>query len=69
MKGTLTNSIPGFINWILNNPSSNIDLISKGADYINSIISPEVNNQTNNFLEWINSYLLSTFGTGHPGGK
>lgn len=57
-QGKLSESLSGFINWILANPSDNLNLFLTDILSLNTQISSSVVKDTNNLLRWASYNLL-----------
>lgn len=56
-KGKLSESLPGFINWILANPLENLNLFTKDTSKLNKILSPNAERDSNPLLSWASEFL------------
>jgi len=60
-SGTLSKSLPGLVNWALDNPDSNSNLLGNAYE-TNKYISPNVLSDTNPLVDWIRSYISYEYG-------
>lgn len=56
VSGTLAKDLPGLINWALDNPDSNLNLLNNAVE-TNKYTSPNVLNETDPLVDWIRSHL------------
>lgn len=57
-KGKLSESLSGFINWILMNPVEKLKLFLSNIHTLNKELSPSVVKDTNHLLNWASTHLL-----------
>ena len=55
-SGTLSDSLPGLVNWALNNTDDNLNLLNN-AIQTNKLIDPNALNDTNPLVDWIISHI------------
>lgn len=55
VSGVLASSLPGLVNWALNNPKENLELLKDSK--INNITAPGLAENANPLLEWINDHI------------
>ena len=68
-QGRLAPSLPGFINWILNNPQEQLKLFSKDINLLNEELSPHISKNTNTLLAWATENLSYSKGSFTPTGN
>jgi hypothetical protein len=68
ISGTLAKDLPGLINWALNNPKSNLNLLNNAVE-TNKLISSNTMGITNPLIEWIETYLEFNLNSEVPVGK
>ena len=55
-ENSLKPHIPGFINWVLSCPSSDLDYLKKGGEEITTLLNPN-NLKTNPLKTWVEEHL------------
>jgi len=55
-SGTLSNSLPGLVNWVLDNSESNLNLLNNAYE-TNKLISPNAIRDANPLVDWIKTYI------------